>query len=634
MAILEGRYQRSRAFLERAVALDPMLGEAWRWLGALHDGSKRAICLQWAQRSIPHATIPPLPQPREVSPPAIPAAQSTPAAHAEAEPAGAATSLRSPWRTWTMATTTLVLASLVALGGFELAYADRIYPGVQAFGVSLSGMAASEAQGVLAPRLTAWAAQSLNIQAGDQQWTLPLGRLVNFDPQHVATSAYQVGRSGSWSSRLHAQGHALLRDLPVPGLALPEATLTQLLDAVAEQVDRPAQSAILHHGDDGAWLIIDDQVGQVLDRAAARQAIVDYWSSIDWAGQPHAGSLRLPVQTLAPAQTSADLQPKLPQIQAQTAAPLLLKTADQEWALERAPLLNVTQPWRPGQPIAADRTAIRAQLSELAAAYDRQPQPSMLVREGNFAREWRLPQTGRALDVDAAADLVVAELEHPSDQPLTLPVVTTQPPPGDLEQLGIIAQIGQGKSQFASYSSPNRDANVQVGGSEFDGLLIAPGEVLSFDATVGEISAAKGYALGEMIAGGVVVPSFGGGICQVSTTLFRAAFWSGLDVVERHFHSWRLAWYEVDAPPGMDATIALGGPDLKLRNNTAGYILIDVDTDLSAKTQTFTLYGTPRDIEVRMLGPDWAGGGIVITRQIFQDQNLIQEDHWASYYTQ
>lgn len=119
--------------------------------------------------------------------------------------------------------------------------------------------------------------------------------------------------------------------------------------------------------------------------------------------------------------------------------------------------------------------------------------------------------------------------------------------------------IGVGASDFSSYPDYNRDRNVDVGGKEFDGLLIAPGEVVSFGGTVGDISLEKGYQIGEMIENGVAVPSIGGGICQVSTTLFRAVFWAGLPIEERHNHSWRLAWYEVDAPAGMDATIAWAG---------------------------------------------------------------------------
>jgi vancomycin resistance protein YoaR len=269
---------------------------------------------------------------------------------------------------------------------------------------------------------------------------------------------------------------------------------------------------------------------------------------------------------------------------------------------------------------------------DTAASYNQTPQASLLVREGNRAIDWRLGRIGRTIDMQAAENLIAQALEQPTSAVATLPVLFDQPPPGDLEALGIVGVLGVGNSQFASYSSPNRDANVISGGKEFDGLIIAPGETLSFNQTVGEITADKGYAMGEMISGGQVVPSFGGGICQVSTTLFRAAFWSGLDIEERHFHAWRLDWYEADAPPGMDATIALGGPDLKIHNSTNAHILIDVETNLDAKTQTFTLYGSPQNIEVALVGPTWHGGGVVIERSITHQGTEIDRDSWASFY--
>ncbi|MDP9312436.1 MAG: VanW family protein, partial [Chloroflexota bacterium] len=206
------------------------------------------------------------------------------------------------------------------------------------------------------------------------------------------------------------------------------------------------------------------------------------------------------------------------------------------------------------------------------------------------------------------------------------------PPPGEAEQLGLIAELGRGESQFVTYSSPERDANVQAGGNEIDGVLIPPGAIFSFTQTIGDITWAEGYRWGEMIEAGTVVPSLGGGICQVSTTVFRAAFWSGLEIVERHNHTWRLPWYEVDAPPGMDATIALGGPDLKVRNNTGHYIMLKVETDLQQKRQTVIVYGTPDGRQVSMQA--LAGGNIGVQRHVIQSDGQVAAETYVSYYTQ
>jgi vancomycin resistance protein YoaR len=258
-------------------------------------------------------------------------------------------------------------------------------------------------------------------------------------------------------------------------------------------------------------------------------------------------------------------------------------------------------------------------------------QPSHLVREGERVRALVPGRSGFELDRDVARQVMLHALTTGATQ-ADLPLREVPPPPGEAEQLGLLAEIGRGESQFLTYSSPERDANVQAGGNEVDGVLIAPGAVFSFTQTIGDITWEEGYRWGEMIEAGTIVPSLGGGICQVSTTVFRAAFWSGLEIVERHNHSWRLPWYEVDAPPGMDATIALGGPDLKVRNNTGHYVLFKVETDLEHKRQTVVVYGTPDGRQVSMQAV--ADGNIGVQRHVIQRDGQVAAETYLSYYTQ
>jgi vancomycin resistance protein YoaR len=622
LAIKAGQYRYSTILLTRAVNLDPSLAEAWRWLAALHSGAKRAVCLQRAQLIIPGATIPRLPTP------AIPLAPDP------APPAAVRRARRSPWRRVGVVGGSVLLASTLALGGFEFAYADKIYPGVQLFGTSLSGMSAPAAAQALAPTLSAWSEQTILISNGTQGWHVKLGALADFNPATVVAQAYAVGRDGSLPARLGDQGSALLRRAAVQAVPLDSAALGRVFDLLDQQTAQAAQDAAFVRAADGAWAVQPETVGVALDRVAAERQLRAVWAELDWASPPRSFALALPMQTVRPGRTAALLSPLLATLNAQTSPPLVLQADGAEWTFDRANLLDLTTLPAAGGGFRANRSAVQAILRDIAAVHEQPPIPSRLVREGNRAREWRLPQLGRSLDLEAATSALLNSLERADSAAVGLPFAVTAPPPGELEALGITAVVGQGNSQFASYSSPNRDANVVAGGNEFEGLLVAPGDVVSFTGTVGDITADKGYQMGEMISGGVVVPSYGGGICQVSTTLFRAAFWAGLPIEERHNHDWRLAWYEVDAPPGMDATIAIGGPDLKFRNTTPGYLLIDVDTDTVAKTQTITIYGTPRDQQVTLVGPTWNGGGLVITRQILQGGALVSEESWTSYYSQ
>ncbi|HYF62019.1 MAG TPA: hypothetical protein VD886_04350, partial [Herpetosiphonaceae bacterium] len=205
LAIKAGDYRAGSVLLNRAVRLDPTLSEAWRWLGALHSGARRAICLEWARRTNPYATIPLLPTP------------VAPAAAAAARPAHRR---RRAGRHLRLASGGVMLATALAVGGFQIAYADRVYPGVEALGVSLSGLSPDAARQAIAPRLTAWGEQKLILSADKRSWSVRFKELAGFSPDALASSAFALGRDGDLASRMMAQGGGLIGHQSVPAPAL------------------------------------------------------------------------------------------------------------------------------------------------------------------------------------------------------------------------------------------------------------------------------------------------------------------------------------------------------------------------------------------------------------------------------
>lgn len=157
---------------------------------------------------------------------------------------------------------------------------------------------------------------------------------------------------------------------------------------------------------------------------------------------------------------------------------------------------------------------------------------------------------------------------------------------------GIKERIGRGYSEFAG-SIPGRIHNVALAASRLNGILIKPGEIFSFNDAVGDISAATGYQSAYIIKEGRTVLGDGGGVCQVSTTLFRAALAAGLPVIERTAHAYRVHYYEEGGfKPGIDATVFGPTVDLKIKNDTPAYILIQTSIDTENMNLTFELYGT------------------------------------------
>lgn len=157
---------------------------------------------------------------------------------------------------------------------------------------------------------------------------------------------------------------------------------------------------------------------------------------------------------------------------------------------------------------------------------------------------------------------------------------------------GVKELIGKGYSEFAG-SIPGRIHNVALAASRINGVLIKPGDTFSFNDTIGDISAATGYQSAYIIKNGRTVLGDGGGVCQVSSTLFRAAMNAGLSIVERHAHAYRVHYYEEGGfKPGLDATVYGPTFDLKFKNTTPTYILIQTKIDLKNLTLTFEFYGT------------------------------------------
>ncbi|MFA6017303.1 MAG: VanW family protein [Patescibacteria group bacterium] len=169
----------------------------------------------------------------------------------------------------------------------------------------------------------------------------------------------------------------------------------------------------------------------------------------------------------------------------------------------------------------------------------------------------------------------------------------------DINEYGIEEFIAEGKSDY-THSIPQRVHNVILAASKFNGVLIPKGKVFSFNDAVGDISALTGYQPAYVIKEGKTVLGDGGGVCQVSTTLFRAALNAGLPIVERHAHDYRVGYYENDSQPGFDATVYGPTVDLKIKNDTQGYILIETEVDTEKNLLYFKLYGKKdsRQIEI------------------------------------
>lgn len=163
-------------------------------------------------------------------------------------------------------------------------------------------------------------------------------------------------------------------------------------------------------------------------------------------------------------------------------------------------------------------------------------------------------------------------------------------------------QVLLGQATTAYYGSfPERVNNIARGAAKFNGMVVQPGQVFSFNAALGNAGTEDGFVEGYAIVNGRLEKTLGGGLCQVSTTMYRAVFNAGLDLVARRNHSYVINFYENVA--GWDATVFAPAVDFKWRNDTAGPITIRTSTNVAKATVTFSLYGTPDGRKTKMVGP-------------------------------
>lgn len=295
------------------------------------------------------------------------------------------------------------------------------------------------------------------------------------------------------------------------------------------------------------------------------------------------------------------------------------------------------------------------------------PVEPLFKMENNKVIAFKLGKDGRAVDTEKLKRelfdkfAIVALTNKAQHGTIAIPLKEAKPDAQDkAREMGLLDLIAQGSSQFQG-SIENRVFNIGLAASRLNGTLIPPGGTFSFTKTIGDVSAFTGYRQAYVIENGKTVLGDGGGVCQVSTTLFRAALNAGLPITERNPHAYRVGYYEQDSGPGIDAAIYSPSVDLKFENNTGHYILIQSFFDPANKKLFFSLFGTkdnrqviiskpvvlsespaPEALyqddptlpkgEVKQVDFSAAGANVYFTRTVKKDDKVLLSDKFVSNY--
>ena len=496
-----------------------------------------------------------------------------------------------------------VLALLVAaVVGAEAAYSriyhNRIFPGVRVLDVRLDGLTKNEARQAVQKELDTELGKGLRFRFNEKDISInaivsatdpDISRvLVNFNLDPALDEAFDAGRGGSWLSRVFSQMDSRVGPTRIPvEITLDEKAIEDAVRASLKDDLSPAKdatfSAVVATGSAPFVHIENERSGMNINMARAFRILNEQAARLSF--EP----ISIEVTKEEPKVFAKDIQPLVPDVMEFLNRPNLTFTNDS--ALYRVTTGTVAS-WltiattEGERKIVIDEQRFGETLRGLAPSLEQTViNGSLVVQDGKIISF--VPGTqGSAINVKETLEAVLKDWPAKSTFPIEVMITSGSILGEDPERLGIKEIIGVGTSNFSG-SPTNRRKNIRKGAEKVNGSLIAPGEEFSLLKTLGVIDGENGWLPELVIKGNETKPEFGGGLCQIGTTTFRAALNSGLDITMRQNHSYRVRYYE---PAGTDATIYDPMPDFRFINDTGHHILIN--TYIKGDNLIFEVWGT------------------------------------------
>lgn len=567
----------------------------------------------------------------------------------------------------------IVLSNLIAalvVAGYQIYYDGMIFPGISVWGVDLGGMKPEEAAQVLEGRFDYPQNATITFRDGETTWPVTAGELgVQFDAARTVQAAYEVGRNPNFLTSVRQQVIAWRDGIVIsPVIVYDQRAAEAIVSQIVSTINRPSLDATVEIQGVQA-VTTPGQIGRQVDLEPTLAALQGLITSLQ-SGEVEVFVTETPPRVLSAEDAAGTINTIL--------------SGDLEVFIE-TPEGNDPGPWTATRESLAEMIRIdlveggdgtssyTVRLDEGQLNAFLQPLAPVLEREAHDARFDFDPNTGgltvlaasaegRTLDVPATMQLInqkAAVGEH--RVPLVFETVEPSvPDTATAEDLGITELIASSTTYFAG-SSQERRANIQTAASRFDGVVVPPGGEFSFNEHLGDVSVETGFEQALIIFNGRTIEGVGGGVCQVSTTAFQAAFYAGFPINERWPHGYWVGYYDSGEGKGMDATVYSPLVDLRFTNDTPYYLLIETSTDLSSLTTSFRFYSTSDGRTVQKDGPyvdnvvphgpalyeenaslspgtmrqvDYAVDGFdsTVYRSVYRDGELLYQDTFFSQY--
>jgi vancomycin resistance protein YoaR len=564
--------------------------------------------------------------------------------------------LRKWWvesKTWQHVLLGMGLVFFLYLAGvlvIRVANKDKILPGVIVRGVYIGGLNKSEALQKLNNKTSSYLDGTVTYFVDGEARTFKPSEIgVSFDNNVIVDEAYATGRSGNLLADMAVQTALPFTSEDLMQINLDQEKYSQAMVGLNNLLAQPTQNA--SYSIDGSSLaVIPEKNGRHIDMGLAMIGLSRQMSDLKQ-------QVDLPlVQTKADV-SRPNLERQKDKVSRMVASPVKLIYSDKSWDLTQKRILswlsnesnyipattNLLNHYYPIDSswgdLTINRTLLASFLNELAGQINVEAVDAQLNIEGGRATVFKQSRDGVLLNIPNSAKEISEALKQGANSTISLAVDVKKADVSDdnIDNLGIKELISEGISYFPG-STWQRMQNIRVGTARYQGVLIKPGQVFSFGEYLGEVGPAQGYAESKVILDGKQEFQYGGGLCQVSSTMFRAALNAGLPIVARTNHAFQVSYYtQPYGVPGVDATIYYPAVDLKFKNDTNKHIL--VQADLTGTTLVFRFYGT-KEKEGRVRGPFFNFGSLdpnipsqtTFYRDVLKDGQVVKTDSFSTYY--
>lgn len=525
--------------------------------------------------------------------------------------------------------------------GLQIVNSQKIVWGVKIANFNLGRSHPQIAQKEIKEKWHNFAHQELTFLYQEKSWSANLVDLgFQIDEATTINQAYQIGHQANILINLKDQLITLIAGYHLkPVYEINEKKFQEKTGQLFKDIERPVQNAsLIFNQEIDDFSLRHSSQGTTIDR---KKLLSDLSQRIkSFSHQPI--NLRLILDEPTVENDEVDLaRKKAQQILADQPYQVILEKT--VWTINKNRLID----WIKFEPIPEDETddqilgffldnyQVKEYLEEITSTINQQPINARLETEGNRAIVFTPDQKGFGIAIDTTVDQLIQNILAQPPVKKTTIIAQKLLPRIVLEQtnnLGIKSLISQGTSNFAG-SPKNRIHNIKTGLAKFNGLILSPGEEFSFNTLLGGSGPEQGFLPELVIKKEKLVPEYGGGLCQVSTTLFRAAVNTGLEITQRSPHAFPVIYY---SPIGFDATIYEPQPDLRFINNTPNHLLIE--GVVQGNHLIFNFYATDDGRQVKIKGPyvleknEDGSMKTVLTQEVYQNDELFSEETFYSNY--